>query len=94
MTFYLLATPHALNKLRAELKSAIPNPDEHATIKQVEKLPYLNAVILEGLRISMGTSNRQTRINPDGVMVYDDGKRRWEIPAGVSLIPACLLPSP
>ena len=32
----------------------------------------------------MGTSNRQTRINPDDAMIFNDGKKQWRIPAGVS----------
>ncbi|KAF7876842.1 uncharacterized protein EAF02_008062 [Botrytis sinoallii] len=46
----------------------------------MEQLPYLSAVIQEGLRIAMGTSNRQTRNAPDQIMKYDDGKKVWLIP--------------
>lgn len=83
MTFYLLSTPRVLSKLRAELKEALPDASSSPSIRSMEQLPYLSAVILEGLRISMGTSNRQTRISPDEVMVYNNGKKQWRIPAGV-----------
>ena len=84
MTFYLLSTPRVLSNLRAELKEALPDASSHPSIKPMEQLPYLSAVILEGLRLAMGTSNRQTRVNPDDVMVFNDGKKEWRIPAGVS----------
>ncbi|KAK3170072.1 hypothetical protein OEA41_009457 [Lepraria neglecta] len=82
ITFYLLSIPRVLSKLRAELKEALPDASSHPSIKDMEQLPYLSAVILEGLRLSMGTSNRQTRINPDDAMVFNDGKKQWRIPVG------------
>lgn len=34
----------------------------------------------------MGTSNRQERVCPDEVvLVFNDGKEQWHIPAGVHL---------
>lgn len=87
MTVHLLSTPKVLAKLRNELKEAIPNPDQPPPIKDIEQLPYLGAVISEGFRLAIGTSQRQTRINPDGDMVLIDGRKEWRIPSGVSLNP-------
>jgi cytochrome P450 len=44
----------------------------------LEKLTYLTAVILEGLRLGYGTSTRLQRVAPDRVIKYED----WEIPPG------------
>ncbi|KAF7937086.1 hypothetical protein BELL_0704g00020 [Botrytis elliptica] len=82
LTFYLLSNPKLLIKLRAELNAALPDPSIEPILKDMEQLPYLSAVIQEGLRIAMGTSNRQTRNAPDQTMKYDDGKKVWLIPPG------------
>ena len=37
-----------------------------------------------------GTSVRQARISPNEVMTYNDGKKEWHIPPGVSIIPPLL----
>ena len=84
LTFHLLSNPAILSKLRAELKQALPDVNALPSIKDMEQLPYLSAVISEGLRISMGLSRRQVRISPDEKMLFHDGDREWDIPAGVS----------
>lgn len=86
MTVHLLSTPRVLAKLRAELRVAIPDVSAPLPIKDIEQLPYLNAVITEGLRLAMGNSRCQTRISPSEVMTFNDGKKQWHIPAGVSII--------
>ena len=83
LTFHLLTNPDKLAKLKAELKEAIPDPSEPQSIKDMEKLPYLTALISEGLRLSMGTSNRQERVCPDEILLFNDGKKQWPIPRGV-----------
>lgn len=86
MTVHILSTPRVLAKLRNELKEAIPDPDQPLLVKDIEQLPYLGAVISEGFRLAMGTSQRQTRINPEGVMTFNDGKKQWHIPPGVRMM--------
>ncbi|KAG4442921.1 hypothetical protein IFR05_001625 [Cadophora sp. M221] len=49
-TFYLLRTPRALERLRQELRSAFHRPAD-INGDTTKALPYLNAVISEGLRI-------------------------------------------
>lgn len=94
MTVHLLSTPRVLAKLRTELKAALPSVSAPLSIKDIEQLPYLSAVITEGLRIALGTSQRQTRISPNEVMTFDDGKREWHIPPGVSITPPLPTPIP
>jgi cytochrome P450 len=84
ITFYLLDNPTVLQKLKAELSEAIPDPDAPLSITRMEQLPYLGAVITEGLRLGMGTSNRQMRVCPDETIVFKDGKKQWHIPPGAS----------
>ncbi len=85
MSVHLLSSPRVLRNLRKELEEAIPDSDQPPPLKTIEQLPYLGAVILEAFRLAMGTSQRQTRINPDGVMIYNDDGKEWRIPSGVSL---------
>ncbi|KAM0802677.1 oxoglutarate/iron-dependent oxygenase [Usnea florida] len=82
MTVHILENPRVVAKLRAELKAALPDPNEPLSIKDTEQLPYLSAVITEGMRLAMGTSQRQTRINPNEVWTYNDGNKQWSIPPG------------
>ena len=83
MTVHLLTTPRVLGKLRAELTAALPDIATPPKIKDIEQLPYLSAVITEGLRLAIGTSQRQTRISPNEVMTYSDIEKQWHIPPGV-----------
>ena len=77
ITFYLLSRPTILRKLKAELETAFPL-DAIPTLKVVESLPYLQAVVSEGLRLGIGVSARQTRISPDEPLHYQG----WVLPAG------------
>jgi hypothetical protein len=84
LTFHLLSNPDKLKKLRAELEKAIPDVSAPLPpIKDLEQLPYLTAVVSEGLRLGMGTSNRQERVAPDEAMRFNDGKKEWVVPPGV-----------
>lgn len=95
IVFYLLDNPSILARLQEELKHAIPDDDasQRVTWSQLEQLPYLSAVISEGLRLSYGVSTRLQRINPLGPLHFtarsgrDDttGKKRlveYAIPQG------------
>ncbi|KAF2494452.1 oxoglutarate/iron-dependent oxygenase [Lophium mytilinum] len=62
ITFYLLSQPAQLRKLKNELALAIPDPSRLPTLTALEQLPYLTAVIKEGLRTSSGISTRLQRI--------------------------------
>ena len=94
LTYHLLANPPILRKLKAELKAEIPDASTLPTLKQVESLPYLTAVIQEGLRIHSGASFRQQRVAPDEDLIYTDAStaKKWVIPAGtpVSMTPTLL----
>ncbi|KAI0430941.1 cytochrome P450 [Xylaria sp. FL1042] len=59
-------------QLRAELELALPDPDEMLRWEQLEKLPYLSAVIWEALRLSFGSVQRLPRVNRLKEWVYGD----------------------
>ena len=98
ITYYLLANPPIMRKLRVELEAAIPDASALPTFKQVESLPYLMAVVQEGIRMHPGASIRQQRCAPDEDLVYTDTETgtKWIIPAGtpVSMTPTLIQYNP
>ncbi|KAI0404814.1 putative cytochrome P450 [Xylaria palmicola] len=81
IAFYLLSNPHMRERLEDELKDTWAQP----TWSQLERLPYLQAIVKEGLRHSYGTMHRLPRVSPDEDLHFtsrQDGKV-WRIPAGV-----------
>jgi cytochrome P450 len=85
ITYHLLANPGILKRLKDELATAIPNPDAMPESSQIEGLPYLTAVIQEGIRLHPGVSFRQDRIAQDEDLIYEDVKtgKKYIIPRGV-----------
>lgn len=85
ITFYLLSQPAVLERLTEELAAAVPDA-KHLSWPVLEKLPYLNGVIMEGLRLSYGVSARSPRIATEEDLVYrgEDGGTKYEyvIPRG------------
>ncbi|KAL5325161.1 hypothetical protein ACEPPN_006284 [Leptodophora sp. 'Broadleaf-Isolate-01'] len=78
ITFHLLNSPEKLKKLTKELAEAFVDLDTSLKLTAVEKLPYLSAVIQEGLRLSYGLSTRLARIAPNEALQY----KEYSIPAG------------
>ncbi|RYP72823.1 hypothetical protein DL771_004007 [Monosporascus sp. 5C6A] len=70
LTYHLLAKPEVLARLTQELREAVEDPQRLPPWMALEKLPYLGAVIYEGLRLSYGTSSRTARTAPDEDLVY------------------------
>jgi len=84
ITYHLLANPDFLSKLKEELAIAMPD-STMPKLSQIEGLPYLTAVIQEGLRLHPSVSFRQDRVAPDEDLFYEDVKRgkQYIIPRGV-----------
>ena len=76
-TFYLLKTPQHLHRLQTEIRDTFTSY-EHITATQAQQLPFLQAVISEGLRMYPPGPHGFPRISPGG---YIDG---YYVPAGVS----------
>ncbi|KAL9112104.1 MAG: hypothetical protein Q9227_003481 [Pyrenula ochraceoflavens] len=81
--YYLYTNPPMLRRLRTELQNS-----ETEVLAKLEHLPYLTAVITEGLRLSPGLATRLARIAPDRDLVYND---KWVIPAGTPVSMTTLL---
>lgn len=63
--YHLLANPDVLRRLCDELKHVMPDPKFLPAYAELDRLPYLNAVINEGYRISPGIIARLTRVAPE-----------------------------
>ncbi|MCJ1304982.1 hypothetical protein MMC08_007795 [Hypocenomyce scalaris] len=77
-TYHILANPHILPKLVAELDNAIPDPSYPLPLQRLEQLKYLSAVINEGFRLSCDTSHRFQRVFRDRTLQFHD----WTIEPG------------
>jgi len=86
ITYHILANPKIFKKLKSELVEAIPDPDSIPSSEQIEALPYLSAVIQEGIRLHPGASLRQERVAPDEDLFYEapNGKK-FVIPRGTPM---------
>jgi len=70
ITYHLLKQPRELETLKDELAKAIPDPTALPETAKLEQLPYLTAIINEGLRLSSGISTRLQRIATDETLIY------------------------
>lgn len=82
IVFHVFTNKDILNRLRAEITTASTkskSPGEHhpLDLQTLEQLPYLTAVLMEGLRLSPGVGSRTPRVS-DKDLFYDG----WRIPAG------------
>ncbi|PGH10574.1 hypothetical protein AJ79_05396 [Helicocarpus griseus UAMH5409] len=59
--YYILSKPEIHSRLLEELEAAMPNPEKPLSVPELERLPYLSAVIKEALRLSIGVSQRIRR---------------------------------
>jgi len=82
ITYWLIQQPSTLQKLKTELKIALPDPHAIVPLPVLEQLPYLNGVIKEGLRLTYGVASRHARISPDKPIIFLDGEKEWVIPPG------------
>ncbi|KAF2188496.1 cytochrome P450 [Zopfia rhizophila CBS 207.26] len=78
-TFHLLDNGPVLARLKAELAEAMPDSSKILPYSDLEKLPYLSAVIQESLRMSYGQVQGMPRINRLHPWKFNE----WVIPPGV-----------
>ncbi|KAF7189166.1 Cytochrome P450 monooxygenase [Pseudocercospora fuligena] len=79
--YLVLQHPDVLKKLQAELREVWPDMSEDASMALLGDLPYLNAVVKEGLRLMHGALSRLTRVNPAVPEQY----KGWTIPPGTKI---------
>ncbi|KAE9368678.1 fusicoccadiene C-8 hydroxylase [Stipitochalara longipes BDJ] len=76
---HILSDPEIHSKLSEELREAVKkNSNEQLTAHALQQLPYLQACIKEGLRLSTAALHRLPRVSPDTELFYKD----WVIPRG------------
>jgi cytochrome P450 len=69
-SYHVISNQDIYRTLTAELDRAFPDPTARLDYATLEKLPYLTAVIKEGLRLSFGVPGRLPRmIETDGIML-------------------------
>ena len=70
-------------KIKSEIDAHIPKGTEHITVEQLNKLKYLDKVILEGMRLWPVIAVGSGRIAPrDMLYQSDDGRHEYIIPKG------------
>jgi cytochrome P450 len=84
LTAYLLVQSDTLQKLRAQLDPVNSDPRKPPSLQTLEKIPYFNAVILEGLRLTYGVATRLARAAPDEELMLrnTNGEVDFVIPRG------------
>ncbi|RYP91000.1 hypothetical protein DL770_002916 [Monosporascus sp. CRB-9-2] len=78
--YHVYANDEILQRLRKEIASVSTESSESIALRQLEQLPYLTAVLMEGLRLSPGIATRAARVT-DKDLFYND----WCIPAGTPI---------
>ncbi|KAF2735645.1 cytochrome P450 [Polyplosphaeria fusca] len=79
-SYYILSRPELRLALAEELKDTMADwPSRVPTWAELERLPLLQAVIKESLRLSYGVMHRLPRVSPDLPIEYGE----YTIPAGV-----------
>lgn len=86
--YHMLTHPSIYEKLQAEIRTAFDNLEDITLQDVLSKLPYLDAVVQETLRIHAPLANGFTRWVPDRNGALICGKH---VPQGVSIVfPQCL----
>ena len=77
-SFHILHNSEILQRLKKDLREASFSDPEKPTWPELEQLPYLTAVIKEGLRLGYGVAQRLPRISKHKAIQYDT----YSIPPG------------
>lgn len=78
LILYHVYTNHEiLRRLREEIAPLSHSASNLIPLKQLEQLPYLTAVLTEGMRLSPAVASRAARVT-DKDLFYE----KWRIPAG------------
>ena len=86
-TYHIMANTGVRMRLFQELKTVMPCPHDRAELQELEALPYLTAVIQEGLRITHGVAHRIMRSFPHKSLKYNE----LEVPPGTIVSMTSLL---
>jgi cytochrome P450 len=75
-SYHLSTNPPMLKKLRAELNGVGAKSIDDLEWTALQRLPYLNGVVHESIRLAHGIGTRSPRLNPDAELKYGE----WVIP--------------
>ncbi|KAI1415600.1 cytochrome P450 [Hypoxylon sp. FL1857] len=90
LTYFLLTQPWILTKLTDELRSVVSDPQNLPPWTTLEQLPYLGAVVQEGLRLSYGVPGRTARVATEEDLVY---RGQWTPRGGAESVKVeCVIP--
>ncbi|KAI0474825.1 putative cytochrome P450 [Xylaria cf. heliscus] len=77
ISYYVLSNPKIEERLKDDLAPLMLDfPNNLPRWTDLEKLPYLQAIVKEGLRLSYGLMRRLPRCSPDVALQY----KQWTIP--------------
>lgn len=80
--YYILKNPDVRKRLEEELRPVLPTASSPIPrLSELEKLPYLTAVINEANRLADGVAGRLARVAPDEDLVCHG----YKIPRGVTI---------
>ncbi|ETN37785.1 uncharacterized protein HMPREF1541_07408 [Cyphellophora europaea CBS 101466] len=79
--YHILDNPEVLVKLRAELIGAIPDAKVMPSLRTLQNLPYLSAVVEEAVRIALPLLARSPRMFEDHALQFDG----WRIEPGIAV---------
>ena len=79
--YHLLTNPPIVQRLRSELRTALPEAGTMPTLAELQGLPYLNAVVEEGIRRAFPVPARSPRVFHDHILQYG----QWTIKPGVRI---------
>ncbi|KAL8804455.1 MAG: hypothetical protein Q9182_002560 [Xanthomendoza sp. 2 TL-2023] len=70
-SYGIISNPAIYKRLHAELVEAMPDINgKPPTVPELERLPYLNAIVQECLRLSYGITQRLMRIDPHNPITF------------------------
>ncbi|KAI4865862.1 cytochrome P450 [Hypoxylon rubiginosum] len=81
--YHIYSSFEVLRRLRTELAAAArqKSAGSDLCLSELEQLPYLTAVLIEGLRLSPAIATRDARAAPDRDLHYEG----WRIPVGTQV---------
>ncbi|KAL2793511.1 cytochrome P450 [Aspergillus keveii] len=79
--YYIYKDQGLLQRLREEIRTVLPTPTSTCALSELERLPYLSAVISEALRVANPVIARTPRVAPDEVLTY----KQYTIPPGTPI---------
>lgn len=86
LTYHILSDRSIFARLREELDSAMPGSDQYPDPAALNRLPFLNALVEEALRLYPSATHRQDRVAPDEDLIFHHPNgTNVLIPAGTTI---------